>query len=205
MTSPVPTPPSGDATTSQATAGPSAARNRNRIALLVVFVMFFGGFLIAGALRFSGWRPDGMKNYGELLDPPADLRGLAPQLVEGGEYRWNPVERTWRIVVPTTVDCGAACAKLAADLELVRELFTKDADRVHLLWIGDYPAAGPRTPALRLVQDAPALRAALPRSADPAGVPVYVVDPNGFVVLRYAPGFDPGHLRTDLSRLLKLK
>jgi len=25
------------------------------------------------------------------------------------------------------------------------------------------------------------------------------------VVLRYAPGFDPGGLRTDLSRLLKLK
>jgi hypothetical protein len=31
-----------------------------------------------------------------------------------------------------------------------------------------------------------------------------VVDPNGFVVLRYAPGFDLGDLRTDLSRLLKL-
>mgnify|MGYP000885191727 CR=1 FL=1 len=30
---------------------------------------------------------------------------------------------------------------------------------------------------------------------DPAGVPVYVVDPNGFVILRYAPGFDPGGWR----------
>lgn len=203
MTSPVPpteteaVPASGD--------GSIRARNRNRIALLVVFALFFGGFLIAGALRFSGWRPDGMKNNGELLEPPADLRGLTPQLVEGGEYRWNPAERTWRIVVPATADCGAACGRLAADIELVRELFTKDADRVHLLWIGDYPADAPRTPALRLLQDAPALREALPRSVDPAGVPVYVVDPNGFVVLRYAPGFDPGHLRTDLSRLLKLK
>lgn len=200
MTSPAPVQPSGaDAS------GSTANRNRNRVALLVVFALFFGGFLIAGALRFSGWRPDGMKNHGELLDPPADLRGLAPQLLEGGDYRWNPVERTWRIVVPATADCAAACDKLAADIELVRELFTKDADRVHLLWIGAYPADGPRTPALRLLQDAPELRAALPRSADPAGVPVYVVDPNGFVVLRYAPGFDPGHLRTDLSRLLKLK
>lgn len=199
MTSPVPDPAHAGRD------GSAIARNRNRIALLVVFALFFGGFLIAGALRFSGWRPEGMKNHGELLEPPADLRGIAPQLVEGGEYRWNPVERTWRIVVPATADCGAACGKLAADIELVRELFTKDADRVHLLWIGDYPAEGPRTPALRLLQDTPALREALPRSVDPAGVPVYVVDPNGFVVLRYAPGFDPGHLRTDLSRLLKLK
>ena len=33
---------------------------------------------------------------------------------------------------------------------------------------------------------------------------VWLVDPNGFVVLRYAPGFDPGDLRTDLARLLKI-
>jgi hypothetical protein len=33
---------------------------------------------------------------------------------------------------------------------------------------------------------------------------VWLIDPNGFVVLRYAPGFDPGDLRTDLARLLKI-
>ncbi len=54
-----------------------------------------------------------------------------------------------------------------------------------------------------------ALRAALPRvdgaPGERVGVPVYVVDPNGFVILRYAPGFDPGHLRQDMARLLKLR
>ena len=49
------------------------------------------------------------------------------------------------------------------------------------------------------------VRAQLPNVDDPAGTPVYVVDPHGFVVLRYAPGFDPGGLRTDVARLLKLK
>ncbi|MCW0465993.1 hypothetical protein NB705_003066 [Xanthomonas sacchari] len=39
---------------------------------------------------------------------------------------------------------------------------------------------------------------------DAAGVPIYVIDPNGFVVLRYAPGFDPAGLRADLAKLLKL-
>ena len=61
------------------------------------------------------------------------------------------------------------------------------------------------SPALKVLQASPALRAKLPGVDDPAGIPVYVIDPNGFVVLRYAPGFDPGGLRTDLSRLLKLK
>ncbi len=61
------------------------------------------------------------------------------------------------------------------------------------------------TPARRVLRADVATRARLPGVDDPAGTPVYVVDPNGFVVLRYAPGFDPGGLRADLARLLKLK
>ena len=34
-------------------------------------------------------------------------------------------------------------------------------------------------------------------------LPVYLADPNGWLVLRYAPGFDPSGLRKDLSRVLK--
>ena len=50
------------------------------------------------------------------------------------------------------------------------------------------------------------LRAGLARwDVDPAqGDPAWLVDPNGFVFMRYAPGFDPGDLRADLSRMLKI-
>ena len=48
------------------------------------------------------------------------------------------------------------------------------------------------------------LRAGLVRWDDAGGDAAWLVDPNGFVVLRYAPGFDPGDLRTDLARLLKI-
>jgi hypothetical protein len=180
-------------------------RNRNRIALVAIFVLFIGLFAIAGALRFSGWRPASMKNYGELLQPPGDLRQVAPILADGSEYRWSPGERLWRIAVVVPQDCAARCVKLTRDLELVRELFAQRADRVHILWVGPFPEGGTRTPAFRLIRDDPALRAGLPRLQDPTGIPVYVIDPNGFVILRYAPGFDPGHLRTDVARLLKLK
>lgn len=46
--------------------------------------------------------------------------------------------------------------------------------------------------------------AALPHVDDGAGVPVYVIDPNGFVIQRFAPGFDPADLRSDVAKLLKL-
>ena len=183
------------------------SRTRNRLVLVALCVLFFGGMLLAGALRFSGWRPAGMKNHGELLQPPADLREVAPQLAEGGAYAWNPAARTWRIAVVAR-DCDGArarpCETLLGQLDTVWQLMGKDADRVHVLWIGSLPTAGARPATLRQLRASEPLLAGLPRSGDPAGDVVYVLDPNGFVVLRYPPGFDPGGLRTDLSRLLKI-
>ncbi|KRA76021.1 MULTISPECIES: hypothetical protein [unclassified Lysobacter] len=182
----------------------NVSRKRNRGMLIVIFALFFGSMLVAGVLRFSGWRPHGMKNHGELLQPPSDLRRVVPRLADGKAYEWRPAERMWRIALAPPADCTTECAKLARDLDTVWQLFGKDADQVHVLWIGQPPAGAPHPAALRIVQSTPQLRAGLPRVDDPKGVPVYVIDPNGFVILRYAPGFDPADLREDLSRLLKL-
>lgn len=182
----------------------NASRKRNRGMLIAIFALFFGSMLIAGALRFSGWRPHGMKNHGELIEPPADLRQVTPRLADGSAYEWRPAERTWRIALAPPAGCTTECAKLARELDTVWRLFGKDADQVHVLWIGQPPAGAPHPAALRIVQPTPQLRAGLPRVDDPKGVPVYVIDPYGFVILRYAPGFDPAGLRADLSKLLKL-
>lgn len=183
----------------------TSQRNRNRLLLILIAVIFLGSALVAGTLRLSGWRPDGLRNHGELLEPPADLRALTPQTADGDPYVWAPIARTWRIALAPPADCTEACVTLSADLDKVWQLFGREADRVHILWMGEPPAGATRDRALRVLADDPALRAALPGSDDPAGVPVYVIDPNGFVILRYPPGFDPGHLRADMSRLLKLK
>ena len=100
--------------------------------------------------------------------------------------------------------CTDACLTLAWDLDKVWQLFGHNADEVDILWIGDYPAQAPRHAALRQVRADDPLRARLPQVDDAAGTPVYVIDPHGFVILRYAPGFDPGHLRTDVAKLIKL-
>lgn len=187
-------------------------RNRNRVMLIAIFAMFFGSMLVAGALRFSGWRPIGTKNHGEMLDPPGDLRGVVPRRVDGSAYAWNPAERHWRIALAPPASCTTQCETLARDLHTVWQLTGREADRVELLWICPAtqttcaPPPGAERPAtLQLLQGDARLRAALPRVDDPRGVPVYLIDPNGFVVLRYPPGFDPAGLRTDLARLLKLK
>ena len=185
---------------------PDAARTRRgRLMLIALFVLFFGSAFGAGLLRLSGWMPAGRKNHGELLQPPADLRQARLALADGSAYAWNPAARTWRIVVAPPQPCAAECTRLLADLDKVWKLFGHNADQVEILWLGPLPAGTPALPELRELRDDPALRAALPRSEDPAGIPLFVIDPNGFVVLRYPPHADPSGLRTDVARLLKLK
>jgi hypothetical protein len=185
-------------------------RSRNRGMLLLIVALFLVPMLIAGIMRFTDTYPAATRQKGELLSPPADLRELAPALAEGGRYAWNPAARTWRILVPAPAACDDACERVARDIATVWQLFNKDSDRVDVLWW--CAAEGCRWPArvaapttLRLLAPDPLMQRALPRADIAAGMPVYVVDPNGFVVLRYAPGSDLAGLRSDLSRLLKLK
>lgn len=188
---------------SSSTPTPAQVR-RGRWILVGLFALFFGTVFAAGVLRFSGWQPPGSKVHGQMLQPAVDARAVVPILHDGRAYPWNPPARTWRIVVAAPQDCGEPCAILARDLDKVWRLFSHNADRVDILWLGPAPAVAEPMPALRHVRDDAGLLALLPGREDPAGVPVYIVDPNGFVILRYAPGTDPGWIRTDVSKLLKL-
>ena len=131
---------------------------------------------------------------------PPRMSTLEAALFDGGRA----------VLVAPPTGCAAACVDLARELDLVWQLFGRNADHVDILWLGDVPDGAVRNAAWRVLEADPALRAALPRvdggpgEADNA-LPAYVVDPNGFVILRYAPGFDPGHLRSDMARLLKLR
>ena len=186
------------------TSSEAARIRRGRWILVLIFLLFFGTIFGAGVLRFSGWQPQGTKAHGEMLRPAVDARAVVPKRVDGSDYAWRPAERMWRIVVAPPANCAGDCLKLAKDLDVVWQLFGNKADHVEILWIGPRPVGAPDTASLRQLQPTPELLAALPRVNDPAGMPVYVIDPNGFVILRYAPGTDPGFIRTDVSKLLKL-
>ncbi|TCT20058.1 hypothetical protein EDC34_11317 [Thermomonas haemolytica] len=187
---------------------PAAAARRNRNALLVILGLSFGTLLVAGALRFSGWQPQALKNKGELLQPYGDLRDHDLALVDGGRYRWKDSPRTWRIVaIPEGCDGArrAACVQLLESLDKVWRLMGREADRVHVLWGGALPMPTTGMREVHPIQMDARLRTALVSGTAVApGDPVWLVDPNGFVVLRYPSGFDPGDLRSDLARLLKV-
>lgn len=185
-------------------------RRRGRLMLLAIVAVFLVPMLLAGILRFTNHYPDARRQKGELLDPPGDLRAITPKLLNGIGYAWNPVDRRWRILVPVPADCKDECRRVARDVDTVWQLTGREEERVDVLWWCmapgcDWPPGIHRPTTLKRLAPDAAARAKLPKVDAAAGIPVYVVDPNGFVVLRYAPGSDLAGVRTDLSRLLKLR
>lgn len=184
-----------------------AAQKRNRRTLLLILGLSLGALAVAGALRFSGWRPAGHVNKGQMLQPYGDLREYSPTLTDGTAYRWDASPRTWRIVAAPK-ECGGArkaqCLQLLEGLDKVWRIMGRHADRVHVLWIGTAPVDVSSLREVHLLRPDPRMMAALAGHDDTRGDPAWLVDPNGFVVMRYAPGFDPGDLRADLAKLLRI-
>lgn len=187
-----------------------APPGRSRGVVIAILAVFLVPFALAGLLRFTNHYPAATRQKGELLQPPADLRGVTPHGVDSSVYAWNPVARTWRVLVPVPSNCDATCVRVARDVDTVWQLLGQDQDRTDVLWWCSastcaWPEGVHRPTGLHLLAPDAGARARLPRVDATPGVPVYVVDPNGFVILRYAPGADLSGLRADLSRLLKLQ
>jgi len=177
---------------------------KSRITMIVVTAMFFASFGLALYLIRSGWQPTATRNAGELLQPPVELGELGLRHADGRPFGWEPQRRLWRVVVLPPADCGEPCLVMADNLHRVWMSEGRDADRLQMLWFGEVPQGAPVFRALLPMQPSPALRARLPASHEDGSLAVYLIDPSGFLVMRYAPGFDPTGLRRDLGRLLKV-
>ena len=179
------------------------SRTRSRLLMLLVAVMFLGSFGVAATLFFGGWKPERTRNIGEMLDPYRDLRSVALVHADGTPFDWEPLERRWHVIVAPPADCGAPCLQLLDALDRVRRSEGRHAERLRILWLGEIPAGAPPVAGLVPLQPSAALQAKLPDVARADALPVYLADPNGWLVMRYAPGFEPSGLRKDLGRLLK--
>lgn len=180
------------------------SRTRSRLILLLIVAMFFSSFGIAALLRFVGWTPASTRNYGELLHPPLDLTAAA--LVEEADAPLvlvNP-DRHWTALVRVPAECDLACWQSVANLPRVRAALGRHAPELRLRLL-DRAIPAERREGVAPLQTV-AVRSGLPASMDPAAAQapdLWLVDPHGYAVLYYAPGFDPSGLRKDLARLLK--
>lgn len=169
---------------------PSSSKGRRQlVVIMTIALLTLGGsyLLFYLASTQGGW---GTTNNGEFVQPP----------VQTSELGW-PAEFTegnWWLWVVSENGCPEACTQAVKDMRALHILLSKEAGRV-------------RRSVSVLDGPVPALPEAYPkleRIMLPAGRSVregvYVIDPHGNLVFRYAIDGNPKAVLEDLKKLLKV-
>ena len=194
-------------------------RTKSRLQLVLVAAIFAAPVLIALALNQAGWRPHGTRNFGELVTPPQDMNSSHPQLTDGGAFVWHDMRWQWTLLAVASEgadargratqgavaasSCEAQCLAQLDLLHRARLTLNQNSDRVRLVYSGPaLPAAAlEQLRPITLINDTDQAFAAW-RPSSPDTLAAALVDPSGFLMLRYTAGFDANGLKKDLSRLI---
>lgn len=180
-------------------------RNRNRLVFLAIVLVFAAPLLAAVALHLSGWRPQALRNYGTLVQPPQDVAAATVALAGAEPLLWRDPQWHWTLLALGNGDCGEACQARLAELMRMRITLGRNAERLRVVYLGPQPLPGAAAAALAplLSGSDPGGAFAAYRPDGPAGaVALALVDPNGLLMLRYPAGYDAARLRADIVKVL---
>lgn len=180
------------------------ARMRNRIGLILIIALFAAPLVTAYVLNAFGWRPSGMRNYGELIEPPQDLTAAHFVLADGTSLGWKDEDWSWTIFAIPGPGCAQQCLARIDELRRARLTLNQNTFRVRIVVLDDTLTTGELTPLAPVASGRDPdgkLTALRPTQTD--SVAVAFADPHGFLVLRYPVGYDGNLLRKDLARVIK--
>jgi len=198
-------------------ADPSAQRRSRRV-LIILFLVVLAPVVLAYSLFLSGWRPTGQPQvHGELLSPARPLPDVSLQAVSGGVQALSTLRRQWMLLSFVRQPCAAECQARIDLMQRLRLAQGKEMRRVELVLIdvqgtrverADLSARFPVVRVFGIERDALQVLARVLEDSDkgdPAGAQrLYLIDPIGNLVIRYAPDADPRGINKDLARLLRL-
>lgn len=169
--------------------------------------------VIASYFTYYVIRPEGRRNYGELIEPQRALPDAVVTSLDGRPVPLASLRGQWLLVSVAPSACDTACEKHLYLQRQLREGLGKDKERVDWVWL--IPDGGPVRKEL-----APALAQATVLRVDPqlfsrwlapaAGHQLqehlYVIDPMGHWMMRFPAGQDVStapKVRRDLERLMR--
>jgi len=174
--------------------------NRSGRTLLLLVGLLVSPFVVASALYWSGWQPGGAPR-GQLLQPPRPLPATFPALADG----------RWLLVVAGAGPCAEQCEQLLDESRRIQVALYKQMPRLSRLWLGDVAIATEarlhqRQPDLATMPAStsmPEVRQAFELNVGHRPYLIYLMDPQGRLVLRYQADAPPGDILKDLQRLLR--
>lgn len=162
--------------------------------------------IVASVLAYNFWPAQSTANYGELLLPPA----LAPEIDLAGDdgkpFHFSALRGKWVLIASDSGACPEACLAKLVLVRQVRLALGRNAMRVDRVYVADDLRALDRAtlaafPGMIVASIPPGMT--LPSLPLNDRAHIYLVDPNGNVMMRFPAQGDPRRMLKDLERLLK--
>jgi hypothetical protein len=169
--------------------------------------------VIASYFTYYVLRPEGRRNYGELIEPQRPIPSLVGTDLAGKPVALPSLQGQWLLVSVASGACDAACERRLYLQRQLREGLGKEKGRLDWVWLvsDDVPLRDELKPA---VQQATVVRVngeqlaqwLSPERGRALPEHLYVVDPMGHWMMRFPPGDDAAwaaKVRKDLERLMR--
>jgi cytochrome oxidase Cu insertion factor (SCO1/SenC/PrrC family) len=168
--------------------------------------------VIASYLAYYVFKPAGGRtNYGTLIEPQ---RPIAETLIvkdeAGTPMKLASLRGRWLMIAVDASACDQACATKLYFMRQVRATQAGERERVQTVWLRTDANAVPAAiksaypDTQMLVADPAALAAWLPAQPDTRMTDhIYLVDPNGNLMMRFPKSPDPSKIKADVTKLLK--
>ena len=169
--------------------------------------------IIASYFTYYVVRPDGRRNYGELIEPQRPLPRITATALDGKPASLEALRGQWLLISVAPGNCDAACEKHLYLQRQLRDSLGKEKERVD--WVGLVSDQSPLRPAL-LPALSPATVLRVPGESLADWLPpaqghglhehLYLVDPLGNLMLRFPAALDTAsapQAKRDLDRLMR--
>ena len=158
-------------------------------------------------------RPEGRRNFGDLIEPQRPVPALATRTLGGAAGDLQSLKGQWLLVTVAGGACIAACENNLYLQRQLRESLGKEKERLDRVWLVIDDAAIPSAlmPALggaAVLRVSPAALAGWlqPQAGQALADHLYVVDPMGNWMMRFPPNLDApaaAKAKRDVDRLLR--
>lgn len=188
----------------------SAASTRAGRWKMLALLLVSAAPVVASYFMYYVVRPEGRRNYGELVNPQRPLPAFTGIDAQGQSVPLAQLKDQWLLISVADSACDAACQEHLYLQRQLRETLGKEKDRLDWVWLRT--GAAPLTealqqataPAVVLQVDAAQLATWLePAPGQRLEDHLYVVDPLGNWMMRFPANLDAKQAKRDLDRLLR--
>jgi len=180
---------------------------------MILILLVCASPVVASYFAYYVIKPEGRRNFGDLIDPQRPMPAIATQTLDGTTGQFTALKNQWLLLTVAGGACDTRCEQNLYFQRQLRESLGREKERLDRVWlvIDETPLREALLPA---VASATVLRVA-PGDVMPWLEPapgkrlqdhIFLVDPMGNLMMRFPADMDAeaaAKAKRDLERLLR--